>query len=164
MRESCYYHLQRTSLEQALPQLLLKTLERGWRAVVRTDSIDRARALNQLLWVWDERAFLPHGCFDDGDPALQPVWLTDRDENPNGAQALVLIHGALTARADPACAVVCRLFDGADATAVAAARGAWSTDKATGLLLTYWRQTERGWVKEASANDGDNDAAARAQP
>ena len=164
MSEIGFYHLLRSPLESALPKLLQKVLDSGARAVVMAGSPERVESLTTLLWTFNPNSFLPHGSARDGKPEQQPIWLTERDENPNGAQALFLIHGALTARADPACAVVCRLFDGADSTAVAAARGAWSTDKATGLLLTYWRQTERGWVNEASANDGDNDAAARAQP
>ena len=39
MAEACevwFYHLERTSLDQALPELLEKTLARGWKAVVRT--------------------------------------------------------------------------------------------------------------------------------
>ena len=38
MTEVRFYHLQRKTLEQALPQLLEKTLERGWRAVVMAGS------------------------------------------------------------------------------------------------------------------------------
>ena len=33
--EVWFYHLERTALEQALPDLLEKTLAKGWRAVVR---------------------------------------------------------------------------------------------------------------------------------
>ena len=39
--EVWFYHLERTSLDQALPELLEKTLARGWRALVRTPSRDR---------------------------------------------------------------------------------------------------------------------------
>ena len=36
--EVWFYHLERTGLEQALPELLNKTLARGWRALVRSRS------------------------------------------------------------------------------------------------------------------------------
>ena len=35
MTEVLFYHLQKQGLEEALPGLLERTLERGWRAVVR---------------------------------------------------------------------------------------------------------------------------------
>jgi hypothetical protein len=35
MTEVLFYHLERASAQDVLPVLLLKTLERGWRAVVQ---------------------------------------------------------------------------------------------------------------------------------
>ena len=35
MAELWFYHLERTELEKALPPLLEKCLQRGWRALVR---------------------------------------------------------------------------------------------------------------------------------
>ena len=37
MTEIRFYHLQRTALEAALPPMLEKTLERGQRAVIRSE-------------------------------------------------------------------------------------------------------------------------------
>ena len=45
MTEVRFYHLQRKTLEDALPQILEKTLERGWRAVVMAGSEERVEAL-----------------------------------------------------------------------------------------------------------------------
>ena len=94
MTEVRFYHLQRERLEQVLPQLLEKTLERGWRAVVMAGSDDRVEALNVLLWNYTREGFLPHGSRKDSHPDRQPIWLTERDENPNGANVLFLVDGA----------------------------------------------------------------------
>ena len=67
-----------------MPVLLEKTLERGWRAVVMARSGERVEALNGQLWTYRNEGFLPHGSADDGNAALQPIWLTDADENPFG--------------------------------------------------------------------------------
>ena len=88
-----FYHLTRTTLEAALPQMLEKTLERGQRAVVQAGSAARVEALTAWLWTYQDRSFLPHGSAKDGHGALQPVWLTDQDERPNGAQVLFLTDG-----------------------------------------------------------------------
>ena len=93
MTEVRFYHLQRSALEQALPKLLEKTLERGWRAVVMAGSEDRVEALNAVLWNYSREGFLPHGSKKDGYPDRQPVWLTDQDENPNAATVLFLVDG-----------------------------------------------------------------------
>ena len=44
MAEACevwFYHLERTGLDQALPELLEKTLARGWKAIVRATGPQR---------------------------------------------------------------------------------------------------------------------------
>jgi DNA polymerase-3 subunit chi len=147
-----FYHLQRMALERALPMLLERTLERGWRAVVLADSDERVQALNGQLWTYGKDSFLPHGTAREGDAELQPVWLTHQDENPNGANVLFLVDGAESAHLG-AFELCCDMFDGRDEAAVAQARARWSACKKTGLHLTYWQQDERGrWEKKAEEN------------
>ncbi len=148
MTEIRFYHLERTPLESALPKMLEMCLSRGWRAVVMTGSEERASALSDHLWTFDDRAFLPHGDNSDGHAADQPVWLTASDENPNGATVLFLTDGAESA-ALGGFNLVCRLFDGRDGDAVAAARQCWKAEKDAGHQLTYWQQTGQGWEKKA---------------
>jgi DNA polymerase-3 subunit chi len=149
MTEIRFYHLTRTSLEAALPQMLEKTLERGQRAVVIAGSDERVESLNAQLWTYKERGFLPHGSAKDGFAADQPVWLTARDENPNGAQVLFLTDGASSqSLADYAlCAM---LFDGTNDMAVQGARDQWQRLKDAGHQVTYWKQDENGrWASGA---------------
>lgn len=89
-----FYHLTRSSLEDALPRLLVKTLQAGERAVVMLGSPERVDALNTHLWTYGEDSFLPHGSARDGEADRQPVWLTHLDENPNGAAFLFIADGA----------------------------------------------------------------------
>ena len=93
MTEIRFYHLTRIPLERALPALLERALAAGMRSVVIAGSEERVEALNQLLWTYEERSFLPHGSKRDGRPERQPVWLTTEDENPNGATCLVRVRG-----------------------------------------------------------------------
>jgi len=143
-----FYHLQRSRLETALPQLLQRVLGRGMRAVVLAGSPERAEALNQQLWTYDEATFLPHGAASDGDAAFQPIWLTENDENPNGAKVLMLVDGAVSDKlAD--FELVCEMFDGNDPEALDAARKRWKEYQALGIPLTYWQQTANGWEQKA---------------
>ena len=150
MTEIRFYHLTRKPLEDVLPVMLERTVMRdGRRAVVRAGSSERVEYLNAHLWSYDDRGFLPHGSKADGHADRQPVWLTDSDENPNGAQVLFLAEGADAGAVD-GYDLVCELFDGRDEEAVAAARERWRAYKAEGHALTYWQQTERGgWEKKA---------------
>lgn len=148
MTELRFYHLSRKSLEQALPELLEKVLERGWRAVVMAGSAERVETLTQQLWTYKEGSFLPHGNAKDGHAAQQPVWLTVEDENPNAANVLLLTDGAASANIG-AYELVCDIFDEAQDGAVEAARTRWQEYKTAGHTLTYWQQGERGWEKKA---------------
>ncbi len=148
MAEIGFYHLLSTPLERALPRLLERALREGHRVVLRAASPERVEHLNALLWRYDDASFLPHGSARDGNPAAQPVYLTEREENPNGATMLVLVDGVaagdlagFTRSAD--------LFDGNDEAAVAAARERWRQAREAGHALSYWRQTATGWERDS---------------
>ena len=152
LTEIRFYHLQRTTLERALPVLLEKTLERSWRADVLLRSKERVSALNGLLWTYKNDGFLPHGRAEDGNPGAQPIWLTDADEKPNEADVLFLTDGAVSDNVGMF-SLCCELFDDSDADTVNHARNRWSTYLEDGHHLTYWQQNERGgWEKRAETN------------
>lgn len=147
MTDVAFYHLQTSPLEQVLPRLLERTLAAGKRALVLTGSAERAEALADVLWTYDPASWLPHGTRQDGRPEAQPVWLSERDDNANGAHFLFLTDGADSALV-AAYERCFDLFDGRDGEAVAAARRRWSARKAEGHRVTYWQQSEAGrWEK-----------------
>ena len=149
MTEVLFYHLQNAPLEKVLPQLLERSLERGWRAIVRAGGAERLDALNNLLWTYRDDSFLPHGTRDDGPAALEPVLLTIEEENPNEANVLFLVDGAEPGAIGgyERCVL---MFDGRDDAAVEGARAHWKNFKAEGHDATYWQQGADGrWEKKA---------------
>jgi DNA polymerase-3 subunit chi len=148
MSDIGFYHLVRSPLEKALPKLLEKVLESGAHAVVMAGSEERVESLAALLWTYHPNNFLPHGTARDGKPDRQPIWLTERDENPNGATILVLTDGASSEQVDRYARCL-EVFDGGDPEAVTRARERWRIYKDAGHNLTYWQQTESGgWEKK----------------
>jgi DNA polymerase-3 subunit chi len=146
-----FYHLRRSTLETALPKILEKAVGQGHRAVVVAGSVERAASVDATLWTYEERSFLPHAMApaNGNDPfaADQPVWITTRIENPNGATLLVLLDGQTADDPEP-WKLICEVFDGNDDAAVEAARSRWKTLKSQGHELTYWRQGDKGgWEK-----------------
>ena len=73
MTEIHFYHLQSQPLERALPLLIEKCLERGWRCVVQAASDERVDALDSLLWTYRDDSFLAHGTDRDEEAAEHPV-------------------------------------------------------------------------------------------
>jgi DNA polymerase-3 subunit chi len=148
MAELWFYHLERSELERALPPLLEKCLQRGWRAMVRGGSEERLDALDARLWTYRDDSFLPHGR-DGANAARQPVLLTTSAGNPNNAQALFVIDGA-----DPGDISgferTCLVFDGRDTAALESARSRWKQAKDAGVTVSYWRENAQGgWEKQA---------------
>src|SRR3954471_557912 len=146
MTETLFYHLERRSLEDILPGLVEKSLQRGWRAAIRTDSSERSDALDTLLWTYDDQSFLPHAQAGDGDPAGQPVLISVEEGNPNSAQIIFYVGGSGPAdwNSLSGLARVVMLFDGLDEAALAGARAAWKDAKAAGHDVTYWKETPSG--------------------
>jgi len=150
MTEVFFYHLQGQRLEGVLPNLLERSLERGWRVVVQAASEERVEALDAHLWTYRDDSFLAHGTWREAEAAAQPVLLTVLDHNPNAANVRFLIEGA-EMPADPAgYQRIVLIFDGDDDAAVAAARQHWTAAKEAGHEVTYWQPDEQGrWVRKS---------------
>jgi DNA polymerase-3 subunit chi len=150
MTEVLFYHLQNMSLENVLPPLLEKSLERGWRVVVQSTSPERADALDTHLWTYRDDSFLPHAIWRGGDVSRaddaqdQPILLAVEEANPNRANVRFLIDNAALPAESHAYDRVVLVFNGDDGEALAAARGAWTDCKARGFEVTYWQADERG--------------------
>jgi len=150
MAEFLFYHLHRQPIEKVLPNLIEKSLARGWRVAVQTASEERVEALDAHLWTYRQDTFLPHGTYRDREAASQPVLLTVQDDNPNAANVRFLIDGAAVPQDVAAYERIVLLFDGEDPDALAAARERWTAAKSQGLEVTYWQPDEQGrWQRKA---------------
>jgi len=150
MTEILFYQLKGQSLEQVLPPLIQKSLERGWRVAVQAASDERVEALDAHLWTWRDDVFLPHGTWREAEAAQQPVLLTVNETNPNGAAVRFLVEGAGIPGDAAAYQRLVVLFDGEDADALEAARARWSKAKEEGFEVTYWLTDKNGrWQRQA---------------
>jgi len=148
MTEVLFYHLQDMTVENVLPPLLEKSLERGWRVVVQSTSEERADALDAHLWTYRDDSFLPHATWRVNDAADQPIVLAIEGGNPNGANVRFLIDNAALPEYAQGYERMVLLFNGDDPDALAIARTVWTDCKARGFDVTYWQADERGrWQK-----------------
>ena len=149
MTEVLFYHLTESKLEDALPALLEKSVERGWRVIVQAVDDERIQMLDQHLWTFREDSFLPHGVDEKEFGPHQPVLLTASSENTNAATVRFIVDGAEPPPLDPYERVVF-MFDGYDNAQLEGAREQWKRLKAQGHSLTYWQQSPEGrWIKKA---------------
>jgi DNA polymerase-3 subunit chi len=149
--EVLFYRLTRSPIEATLPDLLEKSLARGWRVLVRAGSAAGVEMVDTGLWTWREESFLPHGVASAPEAARQPILIGLDLANLNAAQVLMLVLGA---RAEPAEMAAferaCLLFDGGDEDAVASARADWRAVTEAGLPARFWAEEDGRWVQKAS--------------
>ncbi|MFC7065176.1 DNA polymerase III subunit chi [Brucella rhizosphaerae] len=149
MAEILFYHLTESTLDEALPGLVERSLGRGWRVTIQAVSEERRDALDNLLWTFSETSFVAHGTDKEPYPEQQPVLLTTSEANPNGATVRFLVEGAALAQADGYERLVV-MFDGHDQDQLDHARAQWKSFKTENHDLTYWQQTtDRRWERKA---------------
>tara|TARA_R110000764_G_scaffold117528_4_gene204795 strand:- start:63251 stop:63727 length:477 start_codon:yes stop_codon:yes gene_type:complete len=145
-----FYHLSRTTLEQAAAPLMAKCLEAGWRVLAVSPNAERRAALDAALWTYDDQSFLPHGQAEAPglDATRQPVLLSAKADNVNGAAALVLMDG-VTVPVDAPYTRCMVMFDDGDSGARTKARAQFKAAKDAGLVTRYFQQTPKGGWSEA---------------
>ncbi len=148
--EIWFYHLERSSVDETLPPLLEKCSERGWRALVRSPSVERLDQLDNLLWTYRPNAWLPHAkaTGDLSSDARQPILLeSETGQSHNQFPAVFCLDGADWAGVEEVSRIFV-IFDGRDEDALKQARIDWRRAKETGLAPAYWRQSEDGkWAR-----------------
>ena len=144
-----FYQLLKTPLERALPKLIEKVYQSGFRVLVVCESPEKMEILNTALWTYSTGAFLPHG--KQGDPHRHPIWMSLTPENVNEASVLVVTNGVLITNDPERPFDKCLdIFDGNDPELTKRARARYKSYKSKDLPLTFWKQKEDGgWDKGA---------------
>ena len=143
-----FYHLEASTLEGVLPGLLEKTLEKGWRALVKLPEAKLAE-LDSFLWTFREDAFLPHGRDDEPQAELQPILLSATTESAKGFDAVFLLDGASIEDMEGVSRAMV-MINGRSQEDITRERGRWKALKDVGADLAYYQQDDRGrWEKKA---------------
>ena len=149
MAEVLFYHLEQARLEGVLPDLLERSLQRGWTADVRVGNEERLEEIDSHLWTYADDSFLPHGIDHEGDK--QPISLSSEAYPNKGKELLFLVEAAkadLTELENYKRCVI--IFNGSDEPSLGLAREQWKEISKTDHDATYWRQSQAGkWEKQA---------------
>lgn len=149
MTEILFFHMTETTLEKTLPNLLEKSLAKGWKCVVQSGAEENISKISANLWTWKADSFLPHSADPKMNPTDQPIWLTSETGNPNGAHVRFMVEGAEPPDLQGYERGV-YIFDGHEEQSIAHARTRWKIEKDAGHDVTYWQQNAQGgWDKKA---------------
>lgn len=144
-----FYHLQKNTLEEVLPKLVEKAFGLKQNIKIMVGNEERVEFLNTLLWTYNDESFLPHGSSKDGNAQDQPIFLSEKDDNPNQAQILFLVDGAeIEPEKATAFLRVLHIFEGNIPLRLEKARTFWKTLKANNFELHYYQQNDLGGWSE----------------
>jgi len=138
-----FYHLERTALKDALPDLLEKVLERGLKAYVLGEGEALLSELDQHLWAYRPDSFLAHGLESEDHADRQPVLIGASPQAANGADILLSVSAMNLPDLSgyKRCLI---LFEGHDDGHLTWARQQWKELKSQAFDLAYWKQSEQG--------------------
>lgn len=88
---NCY-----TTTQDDLHKTFCKLAEKCYYANLRTNVItqnaDYTKSLDRVLWTYSKKHFIPHATNADPSPEKQPIYITDKLENPNQAESIIFIN------------------------------------------------------------------------
>lgn len=158
MGTAMFYHLTRSSAEDTVTSLLARAVGMGWRIMIRGRDATRLDRLDAHLWQHPENSFLPHGRAGGADDARQPVLLGD-GAITNDATAMMVLDGAEVGLTEAQSLTrVWLIFDGEDATQLAAARAQWKALTEAGIAAQYWSEETGKWQMKAEKQASDAQA------
>ena len=145
--EISFYKLTTLPIHKAAPKLIEKIYYSKQRLVVISETESMMKTLDDGLWVYSTKHFIPHATFADEHSNDQPIYLTTRDENPNSAE-LVMALGKVDLDSFVANKYF-YMFDGNDQAHLEFARNKWKSYQGKEHNLTYWQQKMDGsWEKQ----------------
>ncbi len=149
MTDVVFYHLTETSLDEALPVLVERSVARQWRVTIQAGDENARDRLDTRLWDYAADSFLPHGKDGDSPEAQHPIFVTTSDQNQNASHTRFVVENATLPQSLEGYERVAIMFDGNDAETVGQARENWKALKSDGHALTYWRQSPEGkWERQ----------------
>lgn len=146
MTQIQFYHLTATPMERAVPRLVEKAWQAGFRVHLVLGSEEQLDYLNHALWTFAQDSFLPHASAKDPFPEKAPVFLScDLTPAPNEANILFVTEGSAPEAPEKFERVI-DMFDGNSEEAVKTARARWKNYQQAGHTVSYFSQTpEGGW-------------------
>jgi DNA polymerase III subunit chi len=84
-----------SGIERVACILSEKCYLKNLRTVIIVPSTMQKETLNNMLWTYKQKSFIPHGSDNDPLSEKQPIFITEQFQNPNLANNLILINPLL---------------------------------------------------------------------
>lgn len=91
MTDVCFYHVNQLPIERVLAKLVEKIYSLKHKIVIYCQDSSSVQVIDDLLWNYSTKTFLAHATNLDPKGESQPIYITDKQENPNNADILISI-------------------------------------------------------------------------
>ena len=92
-KEISFYHLTSTPIEKALPHLVFKIYNANAHCLIVCRDTQQMKEINDLLWTFSTKKFIPHGSTEEENKSIQPVLVsTSIDELSNTPEVVVILN------------------------------------------------------------------------
>lgn len=145
-KEISFYKLTSLPIIKAAPKLIEKIYYSGQRSTVLVQDSSILKTIDDGLWAYSTKHFIPHATCDDEFPEDQPVYITTKIESPNKATIFIALGKVDLDQADSNKLIY--MFDGNIPEQIEFARNKWKSYQNKGHSLVYWQQNLQGaWEK-----------------
>lgn len=141
-QEVSFYKLTALPIIKAAPKLIEKIFFSSQRLVVVAPTEEMVKSLDDGLWVYSSKYFIPHATFQDNFSEEQPIFITNKLENPNQA-VIAMAIGKVDLDPLPVEKYL-YMFDGNQPEEVEFSRSKYKEYKSANINLVYWQQKTDG--------------------
>ena len=135
------------SITKSIAPLMLKILEENKKALIFASDLARISEIDSGLWSYGKNKFIPHITISDKDFIFerQPILISNKEENSNKADYLILVEEASEAFLSN----FSRVFYFYDSLTSEAAKKAEKKYRALAKKFNSYKKSEGKWVKAA---------------
>jgi DNA polymerase-3 subunit chi len=141
-----FYYVLSGNLVPSVVRLLEKVYASGQRCVFFSSSEERIKVVDRALWTFSVNAFIPHGDVHFGFCDKQPIYFTNRVENPNNATVSVMTD-TLNYSEHQGFDRLLIVFE--EKQQAENANILYNDLKKNNVNVNYWKQNPKGWEKLA---------------
>lgn len=141
------YQAAEGKLVSVVIKLLEKAYASGQKSVFFSPISERIDLIDKTLWTFSTNAFIPHGSYKFGFPEKQPIYFTNKYENPNDANILAItdtleIPDSFMNNFEK----IMFIFE--EMSQVEYAHEFYQVLKKNCKYVNYWKQSANGWIKD----------------
>ena len=149
--EITFYHLTKSPIAKALPQLVAKICDLRERAFILCKDEQQMLDLDKLLWTTPANAFIPHDTMKCSDPQIQPLLLLTEEiqDNLNDAKIGISLNASRINESLNLKKYLYVFYGNEDESEVITTLKLYKFYIEKGHKVTFWQQNDQSkWLKQ----------------